>query len=90
MNSNFEVGDIYQPSHSLTTTTEDWKQNRSDVYVIKTLPENETQAHCLYMIYNHGQETQVNFLRGTSFEITDIEPIEGSEYKRIYMSEIRQ
>ena len=62
----------------------------SDVYVIKTLPENETQAHCLYMIYNHGQETQVNFLRGTSFEITDIEPIEGSEYKRIYMSEIRQ
>ena len=71
-------------------TTEDWKQNRSDVYVIKTLPENETQAHCLYMIYNHGQETQVNFLRGTSFEITDIEPIEGSEYKRIYMSEIRQ
>lgn len=46
--------------------------------------------HCLYMIYNHGQETQVNFLRGTSFEITDIEPIEGSEYKRIYMSEIRQ
>ena len=88
--TNFEVGDIYQPSHSLTTTTEDWKQNRSDVYVIKTLPENETQAHCLYMIYNHGQETQVNFLRGTSFEITDIEPIEGSEYKRIYMSEIRQ
>ena len=88
--TNFEVGDIYQPCHSLTTTTEDWKQNRSDVYVIKTLPENETQAHCLYMIYNHGQETQVNFLRGTSFEITDIEPIEGSEYKRIYMSEIRQ
>nr|WP_304651122.1 hypothetical protein [Bacteroides acidifaciens] len=88
--TNFVIGDIYQPQHSLTTTTEDWEQDRSDVYVIRTLPEDETHAHSLYMIHNHGDETQVNFLRGTSFEITDIEPIEGTEYKRIYMSEIRQ
>ena len=58
-------------------------------YVIKTLPENETKAHSLYLIHNHGNETQVNFLRGTSFEITDIEPIESTKYKRIFMSEIR-
>lgn len=86
--TNFEIGDIYQPRHNITTTTDDWEQNRSDVYVIKTLSENETQAHCIYLIYNHGHETQVNFLRGTSFVITDIVPIEGTEYKRIYMSEI--
>ena len=85
--TNFEIGDIYQPHHSLTTTTEDWEQNRSDVYVIKTLPEDKTQAHSLYMIYNQGNETQVNFLRGTLFEITNIEPIQGTKYKRIYMSE---
>lgn len=87
--TNFDIGDIYQPLHSLTATTEDWEQNRSDVYVIKTLPEKETKAHSLYLIHNHGNETQVNFLRGTSFEITDIEPIEGTEHKRIFMSEIR-
>lgn len=87
--TNFEIGDIYQPRHNLTTTTEDWEQNRSDVYVIKTLPENDTQAHSLYLIYNHGNETQVNFLRGASFQITDIIPIQGTEYKRIFMSEIR-
>ncbi len=87
--ANFDIGDIYQPLHSLTATTEDWEQNRSDIYVIKTLPENETKAHSLYLIHNHGNETQVIFLRGTSFEITDIEPIEGTEYKRIFMSEIR-
>jgi len=86
--TNFEIGDIYQPCHSLTTTTEDWKQDRSDVYVINTLPKDATKAHSLYLIYNHGNETQVNFLRGTSFEITNIEPIEGTEYKRIFMSEI--
>ncbi len=87
--TDFEIGDIYQPLHSLTATTEDWEQNRSDVYVIKTLPENETKAHSLYLIHNHGDETQVNFLRGTSFKITNIEPLEGSEYKRIFMSEIK-
>lgn len=87
--TDFEIGDIYRPCHSLTTTTEDWEQNRSDVYVIKTLPENDTQAHSLYQIYNHGNETQVNFLRGTSFEITDIMPIKGTEYKQIFMSEIK-
>ncbi len=87
--TNFDIGDIYQPLHSLTATTEDWEQNRSDIYVIKTLPENETKAHSLYLIHNHSNETQVNFLRGTSFKITDIEPIEGTEYKRIFMSEIR-
>lgn len=87
--TDFEIGDIYKPCHSLTTTTEDWGQDRSDVYVVKTLPENDTQAHCLYLIDNHAHETQVNFSRGTSFEITNIEPIEGTEHKRIFMSEIR-
>ena len=87
--TNFDIGDIYQPLQSLTATTEDWEQNRSDIYVIKTLPENETKAHSLYLIHYHSNETQVNFLRGTSFKITDIEPIEGTEYKRIFMSEIR-
>ncbi|WP_277821256.1 hypothetical protein [Palleniella muris] len=81
--TDFKIGEIYQPLHSLTTTTEDWKQNKSDVYIIKTLPKNETQAHNLYVIYNQGNENQVNFLEGTSFKITDIEQIEDTTYKRI-------
>ncbi len=87
---DFAIGDIFQVQHNLTTTTEDWEQNRSDVYVITPLPANKTNAHSIYEIYNHGNETQVNFIRGTHFRIDKMESIDGTEYKRIYMSEIEK
>ena len=86
--TRFEIGEIFTPDYSLTTTNEYWGQERSDVYVITPLPEDQTNAHSLYMIYNHGDENQVNFLHGTYFKIDKIDPIPDTEYNRIYMSEI--
>lgn len=86
--TEFRKGDIYQPSHNLTTTTEDWEQ-KCNVYVITPLPENETNAYCLFQIYNQGDEFQVSFLRGASFIITKIAKTDNSEYRRIYMTELK-
>ncbi len=82
---DFEIGDIYMPSHSLTTTNEDWGKDR-DVYEIIPLHSPKTKAHSLFCFYNHGEENQVNFERGAKFVVTDIQMIR--EFKRIYLSEI--
>lgn len=68
---DFRIGEIYTPSHSITTTTEDWGKD-TDMYIITPLPTERTKAHSLYQIYNHGDETQVNFERGTQFRVVDI------------------
>lgn len=68
---DFRIGEIYIPRHSLTTTTEDWGKD-TDKYIITPLSTEKTKAHSLYQIYNHGNETQVNFERGTQFRIVDI------------------
>ena len=81
---DFEIGDTYAPSHSLTTTTDDWEQDK-DTYVITPLPIGATKAHSLYLIYNNG-ENQVNFERGAKFQVTDIKKRNG--FKLIYMNEI--
>lgn len=68
---DFQIGEIFTPSHSLTTTTEDWGKD-TDMYLITSLPTERTKAHSLYKIYNHGNETQVNFERESQFRIVDI------------------
>ena len=80
------VGEVFEPPCSLTTTNEDWNQDK-DVYVITTLPEKTTSAYDIFKIYNHGDENQVNFLKGTRFEVTKIDSMQNG-YKRIYLKEL--
>lgn len=84
--SDFNIGDVFEPSFSLTTTNEDWDQDK-DAYVITPLPEKQTSAFDIYKIYNHGEENQVNFLKGTKFRVTNIER-NSKGFRRIYMDEI--
>lgn len=86
--TDFSVGDIYCPSHSVTTTIDgDWEID-TNIYVIKPLPQERTRAHDLYKIYNHGSEKQVNFLRNTKFIITEIDEKGINGHKRFFMDEI--
>ena len=82
---NLHIGEIYAPTHSLTTTTEDWGK-RTDMYVITPLLDGRTKAHSLFELYNHGDETQVNFERGTNFRVTDI--IQDNNRKVIFLTEL--
>jgi hypothetical protein len=83
---DFKVGDVFVPSCSLTTTNEDWNQDKN-VYVITPLPETTTSAYDIYKIYNHGEENQVNFLKGTKFRVSKIEDAPNG-HRRIYLNEL--
>lgn len=83
--ADFSVGDRYTFEHSLTTTMDDWGQD-CESYEITPLPPNKTKAHSVYRFYNHGNENQVNFERGTNFIITDIKKLNG--FNRISLSEV--
>ena len=83
--TDFSIGDCFIPEHSLTTTMEDWGQD-CDSYVITPLPLDKTRAHSLCSFYNHGNEMQVNYERGTKFIVTDIQKSNG--FRRISLSEV--
>ena len=85
--SDSNVGDIIRIEHSLTTTIDDWRQD-TDSYCITSLPEKMTKAHDLYKIYNHGNENQVNFERGSIFKVISIVTNSETGFRRIYMEEI--
>lgn len=84
--SDFKVGDIFEPSYSLTTTNEDWNQDK-DAYVITPLSEETTSAYDIFQIYNPNDENQVNFLKGTKFKVTKIEDAPNG-HRRIYLNEL--
>ena len=81
--ADFQVGEIYHAPHYITTTKDNWK-HKTNVYIITPKKEG-TSARSLYKLYNHGNENQVTFKRGTNFRITKIK--EGKR-KIIYMEEI--
>jgi len=83
--SSTKIGEIFEPSHSLTTTTEVW-ENDTNMYVITLRSIDKTKAHSLYKIYNHGNETQVNFERGTQFVVENVEYTKNR--KIVYLKEI--
>lgn len=82
---NLHIGEVYTPTHSLTTTTEDWGKD-SDMYIIAPVSNGNTRAHSLFELYNHGDETQVNFERGTKFKVVDIKDINNRTI--IFLNEI--
>lgn len=86
---NMKVGENINFPYNLTCTNYDWKQAKyKNVYVITPLQDGNTKAHNLYDIYEHGQEKQIDFLRGTSFKVTKIEKTKGTPYKKFYLSEV--
>lgn len=86
--TDFCEGDIFTVAHCLTCTEGDWKQeDRKNVYIIEPLKDGSTKAHNLYEIYNHGEEKQVNFTRGTSFKITKV-ITQKNGFKLIHMKEL--
>lgn len=86
--TDFSEGDIFIVAHCLTCTEDNWEQeDRKNVYIIEPLKDGNTKAHNLYEIYNHGDEKQVNFTRGTSFKITKI-ITQKNNLKLIYMEEL--
>ena len=86
--TDFCEGDIFTVAHCLTCTEDDWKQeDRKNVYIIEPLKDGSTKAHNLYAIFEHGDEKQVNFTRGTSFKITKV-ITQKNGLKLIYMKEL--
>lgn len=86
--TDFCEGDIFTVAHCLTCTEDDWKQEDSkNVYIIEPLKDGNTKAHNLYEIYNHYDEKQVNFTRGTSFKITEV-ITQKNGLKLIHMKEL--
>ena len=59
-----------------------------NVYIIYPLKNGKTKAHNLFEIICHGKENQVEFLRNTSFEVTNVLETVGTEYKKFYLQEI--
>lgn len=85
---DFKQGDKFTVSHNLTCTDKDWRQSDiKNVYIIEPLKGGKTKAHNVYEIYNKTGENQVNFTRGTSFEITKV-ITQKNDLKLIYMKEL--
>lgn len=86
---NMKEEDVITFSYNLTCTNFDWKQEKDgNVYVITPLTGGKTKAHNLFEIWEHGDEKQVDFLRGSTFKVTKVETIPGTEYHKYYLQEI--
>lgn len=85
--TDFQLNEIYQPSHSLTTSIEDLEIKTETKYIITPLSRDKTRAHELFRLHDDiGNELQVNFERDTRFRIIRIEQDE--EIKKFYMEEL--
>ena len=86
---DFKKGDIVTIPYNLTCTNFDWHQEKyNNVYIIFPLTNGNTKAQNLFEIYKHGDENQIDFLRGTHFEVTKIEQTEATSFLKIYLKEI--
>lgn len=86
-----KVGDTFTIQGYFTTSKEDFDNAQFVKWIIEPLSQNQTKAHEIYQIYNHGEncpypEYQVEFERGTSFVITDIR--KQGDYDIIYIKEL--
>lgn len=80
---DFHVGDIFEASHYVTTTKDNWGKD-TNMYII-TPKSTNSNARSLYKLHNHGNENQVTFKRGTKFKVVKIED---GQRKRIFMEEV--
>lgn len=84
----FKKGEIRTFHSYLTTSTNIWNQPCHQMIITPKL--DHTNAKALYKIRNDKDEYQVNFRRGTSFFIENVESFEMDkmEFKRIWMKEL--
>lgn len=86
---DFKIGETVTFPYSLTCTNYDWKRGRGENKYILTPHDNgKTRAHNLFEIYEHGDEKQVNFLRNTSFVVTNKVEDKNEEVVKIYFQEV--
>ena len=89
--SDMKVGDVIVVPHNLTCTAGRWNRSDCNIYVIQTLSKDKTRAHDIFKMYPHNpSEKQVNFLRRTSFLVTDIKDIKGTVYHEFYLKELEK
>ena len=87
--NDMKIGDTIVFPYNLTCTADKWDRKDNNIYVIHTLPKEETNAHDLYRMYSHGCEKQVNFLRGTKFLVVNKGIIDETAYLIFVMNEIK-
>ena len=83
-------GETIQIAGFWTTSVEDFDNTNDKKWIIKPLPPEETKAHDIYKIYNHGDEhgngeLQVEYERNTTFKIEKI--VQHHRYLEICVSE---
>ena len=82
--SNNKIGDVFTVKGFLTTSIDDFDNANYIKWVVTPKSINETKAHEIYRVYNHGDdlpypEYQVEFERGSSFKITQIEKVKNCD-----------
>lgn len=72
--TDFEVGEIFIPQYSLTTSADSsWRDYTVSRYVIEPLHEKKTFSRAIYLVSNKGKEYQVSFLSNAKFLVKKIE-----------------
>lgn len=85
---NFEVGEVFAPMYSITTSSDStWQVMSENRFVIKPLSQCKTKARAIYRVFNKADEFQVSFLSSAKFVITSIDDW-GERKKAFYMEEI--
>lgn len=91
-NKNYVVGQQFQIMGYFSTSIDDYDNAKYIKWIITPLDSNRTKAHEIYRVFNHGEnlpypELQVEFERGTIFEVTAIENCDS--IRVIHISEIQ-
>lgn len=85
--SDFVVGDEFSFGYCLTTSADlNWKDYSNNRYYIHPLRQN-SKARAIYQVYQHGGESQVNFLQDARFRVVEVNKW-GEGYKEFVMEEI--
>lgn len=86
--SDFIVGDVFSFGYCLTTSADlNWKDYSNNRYCIHSLQQN-SKARAIFQVYQHGDESQVNFLQDAQFRVVEINPWGDEGYKEFLMEEI--
>ena len=86
--SDFVVGDAFSFGYCLTTSADlNWKCYSNNRYRIHPLQQN-SKARAIFQVYQHGDESQVNFLQDAQFRVVEINPWGDEGYKEFVMEEI--
>lgn len=86
--ADFNIGDIFTPGFCLTCSADlNWKDYSNNRYRIHPLQQN-SKARAIFQVYQHGDESQVNFLQDAQFRVVEINPWGDEGYKEFVMEEI--